>query len=54
MGRLPRQCKGKKITCAICGIEGFERDNGFTKQRGMWVCKWDFDKLLDQDRNKNR
>jgi hypothetical protein len=50
---LPRQCKGRKITCAICGMEGFERDGNFTKQRGLNVCKWDFDKVLDRDRPKN-
>lgn len=52
MGKLPRQCKGRKIFCAICGLEGFERGREFTKQRGMWVCRQDFDKVLDKDRKK--
>ena len=52
MGRLPKICKGRKLYDAIDGSEIYERDSTTTKQRGQWIHKKNYDRVLDKDRPK--
>jgi len=49
-GRLPHWAKGKKVLDAIDGSDIYERDSTTTKQRGQFIHKQNFDRILDSDR----
>ncbi len=50
LGRIPVSHKGKLIKCDICGFWYGEREGKLLKQRGMWVCREDYDTLTDKQR----
>ena len=52
MGRLPSVAKGELRECVRCGFWFPERDSRIMKQEGKIVCKWDYDKLTDKQRQK--
>ena len=53
MGTLPRQARGRKIFCDICGTEGFERDSFFSKQEGKLKCKFCVETLTEKQRQQS-
>lgn len=52
-GRIPRWAKGRKLNDFIDGSEIFERDSSTVKQRGQYIHKQNFDKILDSERTKS-
>jgi hypothetical protein len=50
MGSLPPWYRGRRIKCDICGAEYSERDGNLRKQRGIWVCRLDYDTLTEEQR----
>lgn len=54
MGKLPQVAKGRLRNCAICGWWFGERDYRMRKRDGKFVCKWDYDSLLERERVKSK
>ena len=54
MGRLPQVAKGRLRKCVYCDWWFPERDTRMRQRDGKWVCKWDYDTLLESERVKSK